>query len=83
MERPTGLPVDFFAYAVIFGALAWFTWNGFLAGLLAPVLLFRGGGDLERTIEEDRTRRLPAGERAVHAFKGIVYGVVLVHSPGY
>ena len=28
-------------------------------------------------IEEDRTRRLPAGERVMHALMGIVYGVFL------
>ncbi len=28
-------------------------------------------------IEEDRTRKLPAGERVMHALMGIVYGVFL------
>jgi hypothetical protein len=30
-------------------------------------------------IEEDRTRVLPAGERAMHAIMGIVYGLFLAH----
>jgi hypothetical protein len=30
-------------------------------------------------IEEDRVRRLPAGERAMHAVMGIVYGAFLAN----
>jgi hypothetical protein len=38
-------------------------------------------------LEEDRTRRLPAGERVMHAIMGIVYGAFLAklvpHAAGW
>jgi hypothetical protein len=66
-----------FAYAIVFLSLAWTTWNGAFVWPLALILLFEIGVTLTDFIEEDRTRRLPAGERVMHALMGIVYGIFL------
>ena len=66
-----------FAYAVVFGSLAWSTWNGVLIWPFAGILLFEIVVTLTDFIEEDRTRKLPAGERVMHAIMGIAYGVFL------
>jgi hypothetical protein len=66
-----------FAYAVVFGSLGWVTWNGAFVWVLAAVLIFEIGITLTDFIEEDRTRKLPAGERVMHAVMGIVYGIFL------
>ena len=66
-----------FAYAIVFGSLAWTTWNGALLVPLVLILAFEIWVTLTDFLEEDRTRRLPAGERVMHAVMGIVYGVFL------
>ena len=66
-----------FAYALVFGSLAWVTWNGMLVWPLAGILGFEILVTLTDFIEEDRTRKLPAGERVMHAVMGITYGVFL------
>jgi uncharacterized protein len=66
-----------FAYAIVFGSLAWITWNGAYIWPLAAILIFEIIVTLTDFIEEDRTRKLPAGERVMHALMGIVYGVFL------
>jgi hypothetical protein len=66
-----------FAYAIVFGSLSWTTWNGALVWPLAAILIFEIWVTLSDFIEEDRTRRLPAGERVMHALMGIVYGIFL------
>ena len=66
-----------FAYAIVFFTLAWTTWNGALVWPLALILAFEIGVTLTDFIEEDRTRKLPAGERVMHAVMGIVYGIFL------
>jgi uncharacterized protein len=68
-----------FAYAVIFGSLAWLRWEGLFAWLLAGILLLEIGITLWDFIEEDHTRPLPPGERAMHAIMGIVYGAFLAN----
>ncbi len=68
-----------FAYAAVFGSLAWLLWEGWLAWLLAAVLLMEVFITLWDFIEEDRTRPLPPGERAMHAIMGIVYGAFLAN----
>jgi hypothetical protein len=45
--------------------------------VLAALLLAEIAITLWDFIEEDRIRRLPAGERAMHAIIGIVYGAFL------
>ncbi len=66
-----------FAYAIVFGSLAWTTWNGLLVWPLACILTFEIVITLTDFIEEDRTRKLPAGERVMHAVMGITYGIFL------
>jgi hypothetical protein len=66
-----------FAYALLFGTIAWLTWNGALVWLFAGLLAAEIVITLWDFIEEDRTRTLPPGERAMHAIMGIVYGLFL------
>jgi len=66
-----------FAYAIVFGSLGWVTWNGAWIWPLAAILGFEIWVTLTDFIEEDRTRKLPAGERVMHALMGIVYGIFL------
>ena len=66
-----------FAYTIVFGTLAWTTWNGWWVWPLAAILLFEVWATLADFLEEDRTRKLPAGERVMHAIMGIIYGVFL------
>lgn len=68
-----------FAYAIIIGTLGFLTWHGVWAYVLFALL----GAEILITlwdfIEEDKIRRLPAGERAMHAVMGIVYGAFLAY----
>jgi hypothetical protein len=66
-----------FAYTIVFGSLAWTTWNGVWAWPLAGILIFEIWMTLTDFLEEDRTRKLPPGERVMHAVMGITYGVFL------
>ena len=68
-----------FAYAIIIGTLGWVTWNGPLAGVLAALLGCEIVITLWDFIEEDKIRKLPPGERAMHAIMGIVYGAFLAY----
>src|SRR5579872_41839 len=76
-----------FVYAILFGSLAWSTWNGVLVWPFACLLGFEILVTLTDFIEEDRTRKLPAGERVMHALMGIAYGVFLTllfpHAAGW
>jgi hypothetical protein len=66
-----------FAYAIIIGSLGFVTWHGRLVWGLLALLLGEICITLWDFIEEDKIRRLPAGERAMHAIMGIVYGAFL------
>jgi hypothetical protein len=66
-----------FAYALLFGTIAWLTWNGALVWLFASLLAAEIVITLWDFIEEDRTRTLPPGERSMHAVMGIIYGLFL------
>ena len=66
-----------FAYAIIIGSLGFVTWNGVFGWVLLALLLAEIVITLWDFIEEDKIRRLPAGERAMHAVMGIVYGAFL------
>jgi hypothetical protein len=68
-----------FAYAIIFGTLGWLAWHGALAWALGGLLLFEIGITLWDFIEEDRTRRLPPGERVMHTIMAIIYGAFLAN----
>ena len=66
-----------FAYAIIIGSLGFVTWNGAFTLVLLALLLGEIVITLWDFIEEDKIRRLPPGERAMHAIMGIVYGAFL------
>lgn len=66
-----------FVYAIVFGSLAWATWTGLWAALLIALLLVEIVITLRDFIEEDLTRKVPAGERCMHAVMGILYGAFL------
>ncbi len=66
-----------FVYAILFGTLGWLSWGGVLVWVLALALLAEVGITLWDFLEEDRTRRLPPGERVTHAIMGVVYGAFL------
>jgi hypothetical protein len=68
-----------FAYAVLFGSLAWVAWHGWLAWLLAALLAFEITITLWDFIEEDISRPLPPGERVMHTIMAIVYGGFLAY----
>src|SRR5437763_10865264 len=66
-----------FVYAMLFGTLGWLSWGGVLVWVLAFFFSSRRRHTLWDFLEEDRTRRLPPGERVTHAILGIVYGAFL------
>ena len=68
-----------FAYALLFGTIGWLTWNGLLAWLFVALLLTEIAITLADFLEEDRIRKLPPGERVMHAIMGIVYGLFLAY----
>jgi hypothetical protein len=68
-----------FAYAVLFGSLAWVAWHGWLAWLLAGLLAVEIVITLWDFIEEDLRRPLPPGERVMHTIMAIVYGAFLAY----
>lgn len=68
-----------FAYAIIISTLGFATWNGPLAYVLAVLLLTEIVITLWDFVEEDKVRKLPAGERIMHALMGIVYGAFLAY----
>ena len=68
-----------FAYAIVFGSLGWVLWHGVWAWGFLAILIFEIGITLWDFIEEDLTRRLPAGERAMHTIMAIVYGAFLAN----
>jgi len=69
-----------FLYAAIFGSLAWTSWNGWLSWGLMAILMAEVVITVWDFLEEDRSRKLPLGERSMHAIMGIVYGA-FVASP--
>jgi hypothetical protein len=68
-----------FAYAIVFGSLAWLLWHGAWAWLFGAILLFEIGITLWDFVEEDLTRKLPAGERIMHTIMAIIYGAFIAH----
>ncbi len=66
-----------FAYTIIIGSLGFLTWCGAFVWILLGLLLAEIVITLWDFIEEDKIRRLPPGERAMHAIMGIVYGAFL------
>ena len=68
-----------FAYGLLFGSLAWVTWNGWWAWILAALLLGEIVITLFDFVEEDLHRPLPPGERVMHTIMAIVYGAFLAN----
>lgn len=66
-----------FCYALIIGTLGYVTWQGVLAWILFAILIAEIVITLWDFVEEDKVRKLPAGERCMHAIMGIVYGSFL------
>ncbi len=64
-------------YGLLFVGLAWWRWQGACALLLAALLLFEFGVTVCDFLEEDRSRRLPPFERALHTVLATGYGVFL------
>ena len=67
-----------FIYALIFIQLGWFEPHGIWAALLAATLGIEIVITLSDFVVEDRTRRLPAGERILHTVLAINFGMFLV-----
>jgi hypothetical protein len=65
-------------YAILFGGLAWFAWQGTWAWLLAALLL----GEVVNTAcdewTENRIRVLPQNERVLHVFLTLNLGALIV-----
>jgi phosphatidylglycerophosphate synthase len=68
-----------FCYAIIIASLGFVTWQGTLAWLLLAILAAEIVITLWDFVEEDKVRKLPAGERCMHAIMGIVYGAFLAY----
>lgn len=63
-----------FLFAVIFGGLAWFEWHGAMAIVLGLVIASEYVVSFVDTLLEDKTRRLPLMERALHTILFINLG---------
>ena len=68
-----------FVYALLFCTIGWVTWNGLFAWVFLLLLLMEIVITLADFLEEDRTRKLPPGERVMHALMGILYGLFLAY----
>jgi hypothetical protein len=68
-----------FAYAILFGSLAWVAWQGWWALVLAALLVVEILITLWDFLEEDLRRPLPPGERIMHTVMAIVYGGFLAY----
>src|SRR5262249_3826374 len=64
-------------YGVMFAALGWSQLHGAYAGALIALMIAELIVTLWDFVEEDRSRRLPASERILHALLTLNYGVVL------
>lgn len=61
-------------FALIFGGLAWFRWEGGFAWFIAALLLLEFAVSFSDTLLEDRTRRLSLLERAMHVLLFVNFG---------
>ncbi len=68
-----------FCYASLYGMLAWREWHGPVAAVFFLLLAAELVITLGDFLEEDRTRRLPGGERVMHALVGVAWGAMLVY----
>ncbi len=68
-----------FCYAALYGMLAWREWHGPVAATFFALLAAELVITLSDFLEEDRTRKLPGGERIMHALVGVAWGAMLVY----
>ena len=66
-----------FCYAALYLMLAWWEWHGLFACLIFALLAAEFLITMTDFLEEDRTRKLPAGERVMHALVGVAWGAML------
>ncbi|HEY3515602.1 MAG TPA: TIGR01777 family oxidoreductase, partial [Gammaproteobacteria bacterium] len=64
-------------YALLFAALAWWTWHGIWTAAVIGLLAIEVCVTLADFIVEDRTRRLPKTERVLHTVLAINFGALL------
>lgn len=64
-------------YGVLFAAFAWLSFQGLWAVLIAALLVGEAFITLADFLEEDRSRRLPPFERALHTILTVSYGLLL------
>jgi uncharacterized protein (TIGR01777 family) len=64
-------------YGALFFGIAWWTWSGWLAVAVALLLAIEVAVTIQDFLVEDRTRRLPPLERALHTIMALNYGAVL------
>jgi len=62
-------------YFILFASLAWLEPHGWLVLVLALLLATEIAITLSDFLVEDGTRKLPPGERSMHALMGITYGI--------
>jgi hypothetical protein len=65
-------------YGLLFGALAWWSWQGAWSYAVAGILLVEALATLTDFVIEDSTRRLPRGERILHTVLAINFGALLL-----
>jgi len=65
------------AYCILFPTMAWLEWHGWLAWLLAAIIVGEVGVTCWDFVEEDRTRRLSTNERMLHTILTLNYGAFL------
>ena len=64
-------------YGLLFAGLAWVHWQGWWVLLPASLLLVELFITIADFLEEDRSRRLPPLERALHTVLAVSYGLLL------
>ena len=68
-----------FLYALIFLSFAWLEWHGLFALVFSAFIAAEIFITLWDFVEEDLTRKLPAGERVMHTVMAIIYGALLAN----
>ena len=66
-----------FCYATLYALLAGWEWHGPIACAIFALLAAEFLITMTDFLEEDRTRKLPAGERVMHALVGVAWGAML------
>lgn len=64
-------------YGLLFAGLAWLQWQGWWVLLPASLLLVEMFITIADFLEEDRSRKLPPLERALHTVLAVSYGLLL------